>query len=653
MIITGMAGKVSSVAVVLLMAVAAGETQYCDPIPDHPDPPPQPRMPQQFTIKSEVVQAAQGPSDDVIDSLVVYTETVYDGPGNKISMDTYSKYALVKRILDWTTKQMVEVHISKIDTKKRECILRPLEEETYLFPVLWGAGKNLSLDHIIDPGVLVGVLDCVQLGGAWRRVSTSGVGDTGTAGPRAGGGVQAPRTEHHGLHAADRLHHLHDFSKDRLFTFSLEARDTTIHDFTWADGWYDFEKQLYRIDHDVINSASEVVPTSEVFDFDDGVEFSFSTELVGKCHVTIINDSRSDWADITDINLLWADSPNAFFGTDVTNYTYYGPGVERFLQGLEWRGQRTDWPADTTTDDDAFTLWQWTFTADIQTSHGVIPQGAAFVYQLYDFNLESVGRSSDVYSDGGVFDTYDCYSANWRDHLKFKLDVSAWPEVVTTPLLTSARFNEHWQMQLAEYGLISVIRITRVKTIYEATGEVWVEFVLLYRHPDISILSRDLYRRMTPGITARANINGAVNNGSINFHGHKTNDEEFTLVAVSGSLGPVIDPVCTTTSSTTSTTTATTTTSIPTTSTTTTTTTTTTTSTTTPTTSTTTASTTTNSHTQPPTTKEPLNPLYTPGDLAGVGVGLLIIGLSIGAGGTFLVVVKKVHLIVLGWFSKG
>lgn len=28
----------------------------------------------------------------------------------------------------------------------------------------------------------------------------------------------------------------------------------------------------------------------------------------------------------------------------------------------------------------------------------------------------------DLYSDSGVFDTYQCYSANWRDHLKFKLD---------------------------------------------------------------------------------------------------------------------------------------------------------------------------------------------------------------------------------------
>ncbi|KAK8740921.1 hypothetical protein OTU49_002777, partial [Cherax quadricarinatus] len=47
-------------------------------------------------------------------------------------------------------------------------------------------------------------------------------------------------------------HSFPDFSMDRLFTFSLEMQQTDVQDFTWADGWYDFEKQLYRIDHDVI-----------------------------------------------------------------------------------------------------------------------------------------------------------------------------------------------------------------------------------------------------------------------------------------------------------------------------------------------------------------------------------------------------------------
>lgn len=61
---------------------------------------------------------------------------------------------------------------------------------------------------------------------------------------------------------------------------------------------------------------------------------------------------------------------------------------------------------------------------DMETSLGHIPKGSAYVYHMYDFNLESDAKF-DMYSDGGDFDTYDCYSANWREHLKFRLDGEA------------------------------------------------------------------------------------------------------------------------------------------------------------------------------------------------------------------------------------
>nr|XP_053634774.1 integumentary mucin C.1-like [Cherax quadricarinatus] len=151
---------------------------------------------------------------------------------------------------------------------------------------------------------------------------------------------------------------------------------------------------------------------------------------------------------------------------------------------------------------------------------------------------------------------------------------------------------------------------------------------------------------MTSGLKAKNFISVAVNYGSINYHGYKPDGQAFMLVAEAGSLSPVIEPDCTITASTsttesTTTTTATTTTTIPDHSTTTTKP---------PRTDQSTSTTTTTTTT----TTDPNNPnqiVYSSGDLAGLGIGLLLIGLAVGTCGTFLVVVKKIHLTVLGWFK--
>ncbi|KAK3881717.1 hypothetical protein Pcinc_013872 [Petrolisthes cinctipes] len=469
-------------------------------------------------------------------------------------------------------------------------------------------------------------------------------------------------------------HDFPDFSKDRLFTFSLEVKLPDTNAVSWADGWYDFEKQLYRIDHDVSSTPRETITTSEILDFNDGLSFTIPWGFgPGECWVSLINDTRTDWSDITGLGHLWADSPNAFFGLDTTNYTYYGLGVIRGLTGEEWRGQRTDWPPNTV-DETTLTLWQWTFTHgnvstvtsmgevvylerhipiglkvtahhDINTNEGLFAKGSSYVYQLYNFDLETDVKE-DLYSDAGVFDTYQCYSANWRDHLKFKLDVSSWVDVVETPLFTSVWFREYWQKLLAEKGTVSPLRITRVKTIWEDNGLTWVEFVLLYRHPAIGDLNTDLFQHMTTGVQARQFISQAIDNGEVFFDGTRAdNGEAFRLVAVAGSLSIVTDPDCfsTTTSNPHSTTPHSTPPVISTTTTpggnqgTTTT----------PSSNSVTTTPSTTTSTTPPTIPINNNKPYSSGDLAGLGIGMLLTGLAFGAFATFLVVIKQCHYAVM------
>ncbi|KAK8380541.1 hypothetical protein O3P69_016851 [Scylla paramamosain] len=455
-------------------------------------------------------------------------------------------------------------------------------------------------------------------------------------------------------------HPFPDHSQEHFFSFSLEFRETDSKIFKWADTWYDFAKKLYRVDHDVAlpggdprassraSTISNTTTTTLLLDYNDGVAFEFVPGSPEECQVYLISRTPDDWSDLTGLTHLWGDTPDAFFGTNLTNYTYYGPGMDRFMETDGWRGLRSDWPPNALETNHSGMLWQWSFTnknvtiitdfgdhifvekavpvgvritaqKDINTTEGAIPKGYSILYSLYDFEVSAAGKNVEF--DGvRTFDAYQCYSPNWRDNLRFRLDVSSWPEVVNKTLLTSIYLNEYWQITLADNGRVSPFRITRVQTIVEETNEIWVKFTLLYRH-------------------------WPVNNGDIVYVGQRPNEELFVLKAVPGSLTTVAEPECTTTTTTTTTTSTTSTTA-----------------------TTKPGHTTTPHHKTTPTTT-PANTettttpgggggggggqtLYTPGDLAGLGIGMLLMGFAFGAGGTFLVVVKGVHHTLLRLCSK-
>ncbi|MPC08011.1 hypothetical protein E2C01_000579 [Portunus trituberculatus] len=463
-------------------------------------------------------------------------------------------------------------------------------------------------------------------------------------------------------------HSFPDHSDQHFFSFSLEFREMDSKTFNWADAWYDFSKKLYRVDHDVAlpdgstrasTASTNTTTTTMLLDYNDGVAFELAPGSSEECHVYLISGAPDDWSDLTGLTHLWGDTPNAFFGTDLTNYSYYGPGVDRFMETDGWRGLRSDWPPNAVETNHSGMLWQWDFTNKnvtvitdfgnhifvekavpvgvritaqkaINTTEGVIPKGYSIMYSLYDFEVSPVGKSVEF--DGvRTFDAYQCFSANWRDNLRFKLDVSSWPEVINKTLLTSVYLNEYWQVTLANHGKVSPFRITRVQTIVEETSEVWVEFTLLYRHWQIGQLNSTIFRNMTTGAKARTYLTSAVNNGDIQYVGEKPNEALFELKAVPGSLTVVAEPNCTTTTST-STSTSTT-------------------STTTTTVATASTPTTKPGHTTTPHHKT--TPTTTPArDLAGLGIGMLLMGFAFGAGGTFLVVVKGVHHTILGLCSK-
>lgn len=61
---------------------------------------------------------------------------------------------------------------------------------------------------------------------------------------------------------------------------------------------------------------------------------------------------------------------------------------------------------------------------------------------------------------------------------------------------------------------------------WEDNGLTWVEFVLLYRHPDIGQLNPDLFHHMTTGEHARDLITNAINDGEVYFSSTRPDNGE-------------------------------------------------------------------------------------------------------------------------------
>lgn len=61
----------------------------------------------------------------------------------------------------------------------------------------------------------------------------------------------------------------------------------------------------------------------DLFRLSLGVAFEFVPGTLSECRVSLVNATQGDWATLTGLDHLWGDSPSAFFGTDLTNYTYY------------------------------------------------------------------------------------------------------------------------------------------------------------------------------------------------------------------------------------------------------------------------------------------------------------------------------------------
>ncbi|CAL4102415.1 unnamed protein product, partial [Meganyctiphanes norvegica] len=451
-----------------------------------------------------------------------------------------------------------------------------------------------------------------------------------------------------------------DFGTDRFFSFHLESRQSGIKALQNVDGWYDFEKQLYRIDH-YLPSGDPPAPLqlwTEIFDFNIGIVYRFPRDHIYMCKFPSVNDTHSDWGDITGIPHLWADSPDAFFGLDQTNYTYYGKKEVRGILADEWRGIRTDWPSSDA--QKPKTLWEWTFASKnvtMTTSVGEhiyqerqvpidlsitaledinsvgISDGSSFNYQMFDFVVDSDTRSA-LFTDGSIFDVYDCFSANWRDHWKFQLNITGFPTIFNTPLLSSATFTSEWQRMMSHSANVSPIRVTRVQVDIIEDTDVWIEFVILARP---KVADHDLYESMTPLDKAEENLVDEVDKGGLFMEGIGQDGVEWKIVPVPGTMQKIFDQECSTvappttepqqtTPHTTGSTTTTTPHSTPST-------------TPHPTTTTTPHSTTTTTphstdsttpHSEATTINTPSPPnssaTYTGGDLAGIGIGMLFVG---------------------------
>ncbi|KAK7070601.1 hypothetical protein SK128_008962 [Halocaridina rubra] len=110
----------------------------------------------------EVVTNSPNIPEASVTNLEMYIKEVYDEPANMLSIEIRSRDNIQKYILDWNSQQMLDILYSKHDNSIRECIAKPLSDGTIFFPPIWGSGQNISISHIIGPGVLLGIMNWTE-----------------------------------------------------------------------------------------------------------------------------------------------------------------------------------------------------------------------------------------------------------------------------------------------------------------------------------------------------------------------------------------------------------------------------------------------------------------------------------------------------------
>ncbi|XP_022304410.1 uncharacterized protein LOC111111618 [Crassostrea virginica] len=260
------------------------------------------------------------------------------------------------------------------------------------------------------------------------------------------------------------------------FRFTSEILDPTQNTIGFIKEWYDYNMSLVRYDYkpnpsNLLNFGLDTL--SEVHDWNEGVAYRMD-KVRGNCTVTKIAGSDFD-AHSLDATTVRIRTAKEFFYFDKTQYAYEGVKKARGIDCDVWIATRSDWPSPGSSN----STWEWYFAVNdwIQSTGHTYDFGMPIQMKLttdvvsFIYNIYDYDEEQPSIFD---FDISSCFNYTEKQDFTFKLNADYHSTVAKNLQL----FKYEVLLTVHKWTNLSPLRIQNIAVDYD-TNNVIVTLTVL------------------------------------------------------------------------------------------------------------------------------------------------------------------------------
>ncbi|XP_035670847.1 uncharacterized protein LOC118412235 [Branchiostoma floridae] len=283
---------------------------------------------------------------------------------------------------------------------------------------------------------------------------------------------------------------------------------------SYIDEYYDYNSKLVRYDYKPLAASSNSFGTDNeivVHDFNTGIEY-LTDAISGNCTVRPITNTSFDSEAVDPYSIRMRDKFE-FFEFDKVNYSYSGVKELRGIPCDVWITTRMDWPFK-----GKVTSWEWWFSAAgvaaSTTNRGLevnVPihlevRSLDPTFPYYTiYNTYAFDNSQPKFN---YFDISHCFPAENRKRLQVTFPGNYFTQVFSNQTL----FMEEFLLVVVQTGMVSPLRVRDIQLDYDDSRRILVEFTLLDKAPITgSVYCSGGCRPETPLQSAINKVQSAVN----------------------------------------------------------------------------------------------------------------------------------------------
>lgn len=365
-----------------------------------------------------------------------------------------------------------------------------------------------------------------------------------------------------GVFCKNRLleRNFYDFPKFDAISFNMEYILPSFRVFKTVDMWIDNVNKFVQVNLDPEDQSVQpdrgiqnrvLIGSSE-----QDIIYELDPSNDGNCKIIPMKEIPQDAQTLFDIKRLSQLDITKFFELKKVKYIYIGEAKKRGIPCRLWQGvNRQQILASTIT-----TLWEWCIAERVgkpimyqpnalpvvsldvtviestfTPAESLFTTGTKLTYNFYNIFYRSTS-----YINAVAFDITPCFPPELIEPLKFEVHFSSNVTKILGNSTTDADFIDAWRTAIyASSGIHrSSMRITRVRTIISGS-KLFVEFHLLGLHPDLPTEVTDNVKLSD----AKNSLENYINTGSLTIVWSKNIKQPLILKAVKNSLSRQYDKV--------------------------------------------------------------------------------------------------------------